>query len=72
MRLYGLSRDGTLSGLVWRVGLPMLVGSPEMARKERGRAVADPKMSEGWVILAVEVEIVEVVPEPVAVKPEGG
>lgn len=64
MRLYAVSRDGTLAGIVWRVGMPMMVGSPETARKERGRALADPKMSAGWVILAVDVTVVGVVAEP--------
>lgn len=58
MKMYALSRDGTLAGLVWRVGLPMLLPSVEAAVWERDRATADAKVSAGWAILEVEVAVV--------------
>lgn len=62
MRMYALSRDGTLAGLVWRVGLPMLLPTVEAATWERAQATADAKVSAGWAILEVEVAVVGTAP----------
>jgi hypothetical protein len=70
MRLYAVSRDGTLDGLEWRVGLPLIRTTPEAALKERDRATADTKVSAGWRIIEVELEVTAIM--VFEGRPEGG
>jgi len=60
VKLYAVSRDGTLDGIEWRVGLPLIRTTPDAARREKECSTFDPNVSEGWSIIEVELEFVAV------------